>query len=78
MEDSGRTLIAWNQSVSGTPPIHAVHFTPGTGFGTPTNFAGNGLALAVNAGGTALLASDVSSFESTFFGVSIHAAMFLP
>ncbi|HLF22296.1 MAG TPA: hypothetical protein VI565_00115 [Burkholderiales bacterium] len=78
MEDSGRALIAWNQSVSGTPPIHAVHYAPATGLDTPTHFAGDGLILAVNGGGTALLASHVTSFETTFFGMSIRAAMFRP
>lgn len=78
MEDSGRTLIAWDQSVSGTPPIHAVHFTPGTAFGVPTHFAGDGVVLVVNGGGTALLASELTSFETTFFGISIRAATFRP
>lgn len=77
MEDSGRALIAWNQAISGTPPLHASHLTAGTS-GPQTHFAGNGLVLAVNASGTALLASEVSSFESTFFGISVRAAMFRP
>jgi hypothetical protein len=78
LEDSGRALIAWTQFVSGTPPVHAVHFTPLGGFDTPSTFPGDGVALAVNAGGTALLASEVTSFETTFFGISIRAAMFRP
>lgn len=78
MEDSGRSLIAWNQTISGTPPIHAAHYTAGTGIGAQTNLQGSGIALAVNASGTALLASEVSSFETTFFGISIRAAMFRP
>jgi hypothetical protein len=77
MEDSGRALIAWGQVIAGTPPVHAAHLTGGT-FGAQTHFPGNGLALAVNASGTALLASEVSSFESTFFGISIRAAIFRP
>jgi hypothetical protein len=66
------------RTISGTPPVHAAHFRPATGFGTPTHFPGGGLALAVNAGGTALLASEVTSAEGTFFGISIRAAMFRP
>jgi hypothetical protein len=41
-------------------------------------FADNGLALAVNASGTSFLASDVTSFEGSFFGISIRAAMLRP
>jgi len=79
MEDSGRALIAWDQGFSGTPPpIHAAHLTPGNPLGAQTHFPGNSVALAVNASGTALLASEVGSFESTFFGISIRAAMFRP
>ena len=77
MQDSGRALIAWRQAIPGTPPIHAAHLTAGT-FGAQTHFPGDGLALAVNASGTALLASEVSSFENSFFGISIRAAIFRP
>jgi hypothetical protein len=77
MQDSGRALIAWRQAIAGTPPIHAAHLTAGT-FGAQTHFPGDGLALAVNASGTALLASEVSSFENTIFGISIRAAIFRP
>lgn len=80
MDDTGRALIAWEQTVSGGVPIHAVHYTPASGFGTPVHFAGNRVVLAVNGGGTALLASDVSSIEPSpiFLGISIRAAIFLP
>lgn len=78
MEDSGRALIAWQQFISGIAPVHAAHFTSGSGLGTQSHFPGDGLALAVNASGTALLASEVTSFETSFFGISIHAAMFRP
>ena len=77
VQDSGRALIAWRQAIAGTPPIHAAHLTAGT-FGAQTHFPGDGLALAVNASGTALLASEVSSFENTIFGISIRAAIFRP
>ena len=77
LDDGGRAQIAWGQVIAGTPPVHAAHLTAGT-FGAQTHFPGNGLALAVNASGTALLASEVSSFESTFFGISIRAAIFRP
>jgi hypothetical protein len=77
MQDSGRALIAWGQAIAGASPIHAAHLTGGS-FGAQTHFPGNGLALAVNASGAALLASEVSSFESTFFGISIRAAIFRP
>ena len=80
MDDTGRALIAWQQTNAGTGPIHAVHFTPASGFGTPVHLAGDSVTLAVNGGGTALLASNVSSIEPAplFFGESIRAAMFRP
>jgi len=80
MDDTGRALIAWEQTNPGTGPIHAVHFTPASGFGTPVHFAGNSVSLAVNGGGTALLASAVSSIEPAplFFGESIRGAIFQP
>lgn len=80
MDDTGRALIAWKQTNPGTGPIHAVHFIPASGFGTPVHFAGNSVALAVNGGGTALLASNVSSIEPAplFFGESVRAAIFRP
>jgi hypothetical protein len=80
MDDTGRALIAWEQAAIGTGPIHAVHFAPASGFGTPVHFAGNGVALAVNGAGAALLASDVSSIEPApiLSGISIRAAIFLP
>jgi len=78
MDDSGRAFIAWHQGALGLAQVHAVDFTPANGFGSPVNFAGEGVTLAVNAGGTALLASEVTSAETAFFGMSIRAAMFRP
>jgi hypothetical protein len=83
MDDTGRALIAWEQTAAaGTLaiPIHAVHYTPASGFGTQMDFAGNNVVLAVNGGGTGLLASDVPSFEPApiFLGISIRASIFLP
>jgi hypothetical protein len=43
MDDTGRALIAWEQTAAaGTLaiPIHAVHYTPASGFGTQMDFAG--------------------------------------
>lgn len=80
MDDTGRALIAWEQTNAGTGPIHAVHFAPATGFGAAVHFGGNSVGLAVNGGGTALLAADVPSVEPApiFLGISIRAAIFLP
>jgi hypothetical protein len=79
MDAAGRAVIAWNQFVSGQTPVHAVHYTPASGFGAQTHFPGLGLAIAVNALGTALLASEVpNSFEGSFFGVSIRAEISRP
>jgi hypothetical protein len=78
MDSAGRTVIAWHQIASGLPPVHAMHYTPGTGLGAQTHLPGSGLSLTVNAAGTALLASEAVSFESTFFGISIRAAMSRP
>jgi len=78
MEDSGRALIAWRESGSVTQVIHAAHFTPASGFEAPTDFGGDNLALAVNAGGTALLASPLTTLSPTLIGISIHAEMFRP
>jgi hypothetical protein len=83
MDNTGRALIAWEQTAAaGTLaiPIHAVHYTPASGFGTQMDFAGNNVVLAVNGGGTGLLASDVPSFEPApiFLGISIRASIFLP
>jgi hypothetical protein len=83
LDDTGRALIAWEQNAASgifAIPIHAVHYTPAAGFGTQMDFAGNGVALAVNGGGTGLLAADVPSFEPApiFLGISIRAAMFRP
>jgi len=57
-----------------------VHYTPASGFGTQMDFAGNNVVLAVNGGGTGLLASDVPSIEPSpiFLGISIRASIFLP
>jgi hypothetical protein len=80
IDDSGRALIAWEQTATGTGSIHAVHYAPASGFGTPVHFAGDSVAVAVNGGGTALLASSVPSLEPAplFFGISIRAALFRP
>jgi hypothetical protein len=80
MDDTGRALIAWEQAGIGSGPLHAVHFTPASGFGIPVDFSGNGIALGVNAGGTALIASDFPSVEPApiFLGISIIASMFRP
>jgi hypothetical protein len=80
MDNTGRALIAWEQTNPGTGPIHAVHFTPASGFATPVHFAGTSVNLAVNGGGTALLSSVVLSIEPApiSFGISIRAAMFRP
>lgn len=83
MDNTGRALIAWEQTAAaGTLaiPIHAVHYTPASGFGTQLDFAGNNVVLAVNGGGMGLLASDVPSFEPApiFLGISIRASIFLP
>ena len=83
MDDTGRALIAWEQNAAAgifAIPIHAVHYTPASGFGTQMDFAGNNVVLAVNGGGTGLLASDVPSIEPSpiFLGISIRASIFLP
>jgi len=61
-------------------PIHAAHYGPASGLGTQMDFAGNSVGVAVNGGGTALLASDVPSVEPApiFLGISIRASIFLP
>jgi hypothetical protein len=83
MDDTGRALIAWEQTMpvgALNIPIHAVHYTPTSGFGTQVDFAGNSVVLAVNSGGTGLVAADVPSIEPSpiFIGISIRAAIFLP
>jgi hypothetical protein len=83
MDDTGRALIAWEQNAASgilAIPIHAVHYTPASGLGTQMDFAGNSVAIAVNGGGTGLLAADVPSVEPSpiFLGISIRAAIFLP
>jgi hypothetical protein len=78
IDDSGRASIAWVQTVSGMLPIHAVHYSPGSGFDTPVHFSGSGVALAASAGGTALLATNVMSAQGASIDTSIWAAIFLP
>jgi hypothetical protein len=73
MDDTGRALIVWEETNTGIGPIHAVHFTPASGFGTVMNFSANFKGLAVNGGGTALLALSTSSVDS-----SISASIFRP
>jgi hypothetical protein len=78
MDNNGRMLFAWKQTISGSPPVHVESFRPASGFGAQTHFPGDGVALAVNASGAALVASAVTSFEGTFFGISVRAAISRP
>jgi hypothetical protein len=78
VDNTGRALFAWRQAISGQPPVHVEGLRAANGFGPQTNFPGDGVALAVNANGAALVASAVTSFEGTFFGISIRAEMSRP